>query len=211
MEDKGAPVSHESSQSEPQKESESKASIIFMVFGLLLIFAALVLFQTHTDQATLSSVRPRNFQKDPEASVEYERDMLGIRINNERISAEVSKQRQMLNLGNKNLMTSEPQDPMAKGVPLSQEPNVLGNLHEKSKNENAQNPDVLIPHEVELDREAYEYAIKQQQKDKRLFLEDLQQKAQQQNLDMQYDAKTGEITIDRKPQNAQDSQPGSSK
>lgn len=197
--------------SEPQKKDEPKAAIYFMVFGLALIFGSLFLFQTHPEHASFSSIHPRGSQKEQESRMESEKKILGIHLNNQRISAEVEKDRKILNLNNKALTSVEAADPLTKDVPLSQEPNTLGNLHERSKSENEQNPDVLIPHEVQTDQEAYEYAIQQEQKDKRRFLEDLKRTAEQKNLEMQYDAKTGEISIDRRPQNDTNSQPGSAK
>ncbi len=188
-----------------------KASIYFMIFGLLLIFAALFIFQNHTEHAEFSSMHPQAIQKNREALIENERKLLGIRLNNERISAEVDKDAKLLKLGNKSLTDVEPPDPLIKDVPLTQEPNTVGNLREKSREEDENHPDVLIPHELEADHRDYESAVSQEQNDKRKFLQDLQHAADEQNLDMEYDAKTGEISIDRKPQNVQESRPGHSK
>jgi hypothetical protein len=196
---------------EPEKKKEPKAAIIFMVFGLLLIFGSLFLFQSHTEHANLSSLHPHGLQKEQESRIEAQKKFFGIYLNNQRISAEVEKDRKILDLGNKALMSVEATDPMAKDVPLSQEPNTVGNLRERSRNENEQNPDVLIPHEVESDQQDYEYAIQQEQRDKHKFLEELKKTAEQKNLDIQYDAKTGEISIDRRPQNDSSGQPGSAK
>ena len=191
-----------SSKSDSKKENPAAASIVFMVFGLVLVFSSLFLFHSRKNQASFASVRPGHLsnQIDPDASIDRKRKIEGLEINNQRITAEVTKEQEMLNLGNKALNPVDAQDSLMRDVGLTGEANPQDQMHERLKNDRDSYPDVLIPRELARDHAAYDEAIREEQSDRKIFIEGLKRRAAAQNLDVQFDSKTGEIIIDRAPQ-----------
>lgn len=208
------PVSKGSGQNS-KEDNQSAASIVFMIFGLVLVVSAMFLFHTKKNQASFSSVRPSkgSNQIDLDTSVDRKRKVEGLEINNQRMTAEVKKEQEMLNLGNKRLGSVEAQDNLMKDMNLSGEPNSQDQNRDRLRDDRASYPDVFVPHELAIDHELYDQAKREEQNDRKVFIEGLKKRAAAQNLDVQYDPKTGEIVIDRIPQSEEGSttQPGFAK
>ncbi len=190
-----------SSSKKAPSENSSAASIGFMVFGFGLVFYSFFLFHNQKNQASLSSVRPLEItsQIDPETSFERMRKIEGLEVNNQRITAEVNKQQEMLGASKYTLQSVDIQDSLMKGVGLPGEANMQLQLHDRLKDERESYPDVYIHRELAIDHVLYDQALRDEQRDRKIFLEGLKRRAAAQNLDVQYDPKSGEITIDQAP------------
>ncbi len=178
------------------QERNSKASLIFMLFGLALVFGSLFLFHSKKNQLSQSSLRPTTKTD----SIAIMKKVEGLEINNQRMTAEVQKDQELLNLGRKILNPVEPQDLGNKNLELSSEPNNQFNNHDRLTEERDSYPDVFVPRELEADREAYDRAGANERLDHRLIIAELKRRAAAQNLDLKFDPATGDVTIDRLPQ-----------
>lgn len=195
------PKNKKSEKQVSNEENSSAASIAFMVFGFGLVFYSFFLFHSQKNQASFSSVRPLHItsQIDPETSFDRKRKIEGLEISNQRVSAEIYKEQEMLKLSNKTLNHADIQDNLMRGVGLSGEQNSQTQLHERLKNERDSYPDVLISRELAIDHAIYDQAVSDEQKDRRVFVERLKKRAAAQNLEVQYNSKTGEILIEQGP------------
>ncbi len=127
------------------------------------------------------------------------RKIEGLEVNNQRITAEVNKQQEMLGASKYTLQSVDIQDSLMKGVGLPGEANMQLQLHDRLKDERESYPDVYIHRELAIDHVLYDQALRDEQRDRKIFLEGLKRRAAAQNLDVQYDPKSGEITIDQAP------------
>ncbi len=139
-------------------------------------------------------------QIDPETSFDRKRKVEGLEINNQRISAEIKKEQEMISLSGKYLGPKDIPDRLLKGVDLSSEANTQLQIHDRLKDDRNSYPDVYIPRELAVDHAIYEQALREEQQDRAIFLERLKKRTAALNLEIQYDSKTGEVTIDRSPQ-----------
>lgn len=194
------------------QEKERKAtlaSVVFMLFGLVLVFGSFAVVHEKKDKMSMASVSPQqNFSKlDVTNTIDYKRKMTGMQINNERVTAELNKEQELLNLGNKNLNKVQPQDVMSRGAGLEEEPNNLLGIHDRANSDRESYPDVDISREVGIDHETYDHAEELRKRDTKIFLNNLITRAEQQNIQLSYDPKTGEYTAERMPQSTNLSAP----
>jgi len=173
-----------------------------MVFGLLLVFSTLFLFHSKKNQTSLSSIRPQQAsdKATDELTLARMRKLEGLRVNNDRISAEINKEDALLGVQNKTLRRVLSPNPIDAGIGLSQEANAQTGIHDRSAVDSDRYPDIYVPKELALDHAAYEQALINEQQDRKAILDGLQKRAAQQNLDFDYDPKTGDVTIQRRPQ-----------
>lgn len=193
----------------PKEERASKASLVFMVFGLALVFGSLFLVHSKKNQISQSSLSKVPNTTEPVNSIAMKKKIEGLEINNQRMSAEVYKNQELLILGRKVLKRVDPQDLVTRDLELSSEPNNQLHIHDRVKDERDSYPDVFVQHELELDHQAFDQAVIDEKRDRAYVIDALRKRAAAQNFDMKYDPATGDVTIDRIPQN--DSNGGSSK